>query len=418
MKKMIPYVLIWAAFTILDSRAAYGQASDLMEDAKKSLDSKKESLQDKASEKSTNGKDRVKKKLNKKGKNKKTSSKKDSNTHPAIDKLKEKIKESIFPSWPVPGFDWSLDPVAGFETRTYYADDTETSVATTELGLRASLKGLPFMPTNPGVTSDVMVGGTFGASGNYSQKTAGSSEETELDGYTYKRYWGGLGFTILYHQFKNRIQFRRGILTPSTDDRPVVTSNGITNDFGILIFSWISGHYTLGIDRVFLSTQDDTFLSEVDHWLHVRFFTDFLKAYFDIGPGYTDSEQIIAPSGADGLKTTTKQSTSYFLALAGLNPFWKFVAKMRAKYVLDSSGESILGGDLQLPEQDLNQPTDTGIPADSLVSSLFVGLENIFGGFGIGYQVNLSVYNMSEKDGKKKETIRQDGFAVAYTANF
>lgn len=325
-----------------------------------------------------------------------------------VELAKEAAINNLFPSWPVPSFNMSLDPLAGFEMRSYSTEGRTTEVAKTELGLYGSMTGIPLDPNNPGFVAGAGIGGTFGAQAEGT--TTDSVAETEVAGNTYKRYWGHMSMTFLYNQFKDTLTVKRGLIDISGDN-PTVSSNGMTNDFGILIYSWISGHYTLDINEVRISSQDEPYLEEVDHWFHARFFTTALKAYFDLGPGFSDVTQTAGD-------TVNKQFTTYFLANAGMNPFWKLVAKARAKYVLEASDETIFTGDFQYPDQALNEPMDSGIPADSLIASGFLGFDNIFSGFGVGYQVNLSILNMNEKNNTKKITTRQQGLTMAYTAHY
>ena len=314
--------------------------------------------------------------------------------------VKEAAITQIFPSWPVPKFSMGFEPVAGLEIFSKSgASDTERTAA--EFGLYGKLNGIPFDPNNPGVVGSFGAGGAWGAFGNSEE----NGKEIEASGYA--RYWGQIGLTFLYKSFKNTLYLKRGYMEYSSD-QATVSSNGISNDIGVLFYSWISGHYTLELDRVFASSQEDPILTETDHWLHARFFTDYLNAYFDLGPGYSDSEQKI---GA----TLYKQSTTYFLAIAGLNPFWKFIATARAKYVFDASENLNMQG-IRSPEEGLNIPVDKGLPGDSMVVTGFVGFENIFAGFGVGYQVNLTMLNMNNKS--KKTITRQQGLTMAYSAQY
>ncbi|MDB2447216.1 hypothetical protein N9W79_01185 [bacterium] len=358
--------------------------------------------------------DKAKRKYNKSKKNlkKKTSGKKTQKGKKVRKNLLEVAKEAainnLFPSWPVPKFDWGLDPLAGFELRSYTSGGTTQEVATTELGLYGNMRGIPFDPNNPGFVGDVGIGGTFGAQAEGETESDGSTGD--IDSLTYKRYWGSVGATFLYNQFKNKLTVRRGLIDASGDS-PTISSSGITNDVGILFYSWISGHYTLNYDIVDISSQDETYLTETDHWFHTRMFTEFLNAYFDFGPGFTDSEQNVAD-------VVNKQFTTYFLATTGMNPFWKLVAKARAKYVLDATDDTLSPLVNQLPDQALNEPVDTGIPSDSIVATAFMGFDNLWGGFGVGYQINLTIFNLNEKDGTVKSTTRQQGLTMAYTAHY
>lgn len=341
---------------------------------------------------------------------------KDNQKHLA-EMIKKSMKENLFPSWPVPKFDCSLEPVAGFELRSFSSAGKSYEVATTEFGLQAGMTGLPYAPNNPGVVGSISLGGTYGAQGELES----DDKNIAIESYSYKRYWGHVGVTFLMNQFKDTLKIKRGILDAS-GDIPTLSSYGFTNDFGVLFYTWVSGHYTLDYDIVEKAGFDDTYLTEIDHWFHARIFTDVASAYFDFGPGFTDSEQnTLVQVGDQTEKLKTKQFTSYFLVNTGLNPFWKLVAKARAKYIFDASGDTLLTDSSetsQLPDQNLNEPKDTGIPADSIQVSSFIGFDNLFSGFGIGYQLNLTILNLNEKDGTVKQTTRQQGLGMVYTANF
>ena len=414
MKNLVIIKYLVALFVCGNSLTAKGQLEDFKINAsevKKDLGDKVDKSKNQLKRKTSDTKNDLRNKLDKRKKKLKRKLKKsmpDKRKKTLYQKAKEAAINNLFPAWPVPDFDWGIDPVAGFEARSFNSEGITNEVVKTELGIYGNLKNVPFDPNNPGVLGHFGLGGTFGAQATGSTTVDGN--EADLEGLTYKRFWGSAGLSFLYNHFKNTLTIRRGLLEPSNEN-PSLSLYGVTNDFGVLIYSWISGHYTLNYDSFYKSNQEEAFLTEVDHWLHTRIFTSMLKAYFNFGPGFTDSEQ-------NNSGDKVKQFTTYILTNAGFTPFWKLAAKARAKYVLQSSGEVIESDGSQLPDQALNEPLDSGIPADSMIATGFAGFENIWGGFGFGYQVNLTILNVNEKDGRKKSITRQQGLTLAYTAHY
>jgi hypothetical protein len=57
------------------------------------------------------------------------------------------------------------------------------------------------------------------------------------------------------------------------------------------------------------------------------------------------------------------------------------------------------------------------MPEDSLVFSSFLGLNDVFLGFGVGWYYNLQILNMNERNGTEKKTTRNNGFGFSYSAS-
>lgn len=315
--------------------------------------------------------------------------------------------DNLFPNWKVPKFNWAIDPLAGYEMRKISSSDSSGTTYRTELGLLLDVVGIPFDPNNPGFVGFAGIGGTFGAQASTNFDFDGA--DTPIDGYSFTRAWGHFGTSILYKQYKHTFTLGRGIIENSdSENQPTVTQNTFEYDFGVLFYSWISGHYTFNLDVFDRSDLKYVFITEQKHWFHARMFTTFANSYFDLGPGFANTEQ------NDGTNQY-EQSNTFFLALLGMNPFWKFVAKSRAKYIFKASNNEITPYPGQLPMQQLNQPSDTALPEDSFVLDAFVGFERIWNGFGIGYQISLTEYNVSSDD---KVSSRQQGFTFAYKASY
>lgn len=336
---------------------------------------------------------------------KKKQSKKNKNLYEVT---RDAAVDNLFPNWPVPKFNWQVDPLAGLETREVDSNNSSGTTYRTELGLMFDVTGIPFDPNNPGFVGFASVGGTFGS--QLSTDFDLDGQDTPIEGYSFTRAWGHAGTSILYKQFKNTFTLGRGIIENSDSElAPTITQNSFEYDLGVLIYSWISGHYTFNYDLYDRSGLSKTFITEGKHWFHARMFTSIGNSYFDLGPGFTNTEQNTEDATYD-------QSNTFFLALLGTNPFWKFVAKSRAKYIFSASESEVTPYPSQLPMQQLNQPSDTALPEDSFVFDAFIGFERIWSGFGIGYQISLTELNVNDDD--KKSSQRQQGFTFAYKANY
>ena len=319
------------------------------------------------------------------------------------------VEIELFPDWPVQSFDYFISPIVGFAAEKKSIPGGSLSSAVYEGGLGLALVGVPIQPTNPGLTIDILGGKVWGGVKNVSSSSTKKDGKMDFDGTGYQRSYGAIYFTGYYKALKLRLGLKRGQIDYSSQLWNVNNNQsfGVENDIGILVLSWLSGHYTLSMDRVWLSSFSDPLLVEYDHWLHAKIASSALKSSFDFGPGFSTSREV-QNSGVSALT----QSVSYAKAQLTSNPFWKFSVAASAKYILSKSGELELTG-LRLPEEGLYDPKEKGLPADSLSANWFVGFQRLLGGMGIGYQVNLTMTQMS--DSALKTTTRTSGWVVNYT---
>lgn len=317
----------------------------------------------------------------------------------------------VLPDWPTSSFDWFAGPVFGFKYSDVSADNQpRTRTTTVEGGLTAGLSGIPIVPGNPGFQFAPDAGMAFG----FAQSTLKFSDDsTQKFMSHYRRQWIGLGFTTYVHWFRYRLDLRTGKLMPRENPENGIVSQKMGNDFGVLILSWLSQHYTLNLTKAIETETDKMFLKDADHWLHTRMFFDFMAFVLDLGPGFTQTTEYV------GGEEAGKGHTDYFLLRLGLNPFWKLVADGQAKYVYNSSDEKLGAyADTRLPEEELGEPTTLAMPEDSFMGSLFLGVKDLVFGIGAGWRQNVQILNVSRKDGAEKQTKRDQGFGLYYEVRF
>jgi hypothetical protein len=183
-------------------------------------------------------------------------------------------------------------------------------------------------------------------------------------------------------------------------------------DFAVLILPWLSGHYTLKDITVFETKRSESTIRELDHWFHMRWFVAFLDFYLDAGPGISD---LTLHEWADGERQKLGSGQSKYLrSLASMHFFWKLGGQASVKYIV-SAEESVADGLVydQLPNQTLNEPTLLNtLPSGSMESIFFVGLRDVFVGFGLGWQYRLLVLNYN--DDRQRQEYRDQGWVLAY----
>jgi hypothetical protein len=329
----------------------------------------------------------------------------------AVDKLEQLQKENpFFPDWPVEEFDYFISPLLGFavEKRSYPSYTLTSSVF--EYGLTGALTGIPVVPSNPGLTTGLLLGKAWGKEDKLKINQGGSS--LDGDGSKYQRTFGQVFFTTYYKAFRNRLGLKRGVFSFSTEGMDLVSSHsvGLENDAGILILPFLSGHYAISLDRAWTEKFNNPFLIDFDQWLFGKIAFSSLKTSLAFGPGYNTVKQVDAVEGAEDL--TYKQSSGYLKAQFSSNPFWKILFSASAKYILSKDGSVTLDG-IRLPDEDLYAPKEAGLPSDSLAANWFLGLDRLLGGMGVGYQVNLTITNYG--DSEKKSVQRTSGFVVNYS---
>lgn len=331
-------------------------------------------------------------------------------------RAKKKQRSAFFPNWQPSEFSWHLGPVVGAKYFSYEDDKTgqKTSGVETEFGGQLLFEGIGLVSGNPGVYLEPHLGLSWGQISSET-KTVDRNEESES--VSYQRSWAGVDTIFLWKFYRHVLGISGGKKTFSDDAYRDVQSGELRNDFGVLILPWISQHYTNAIRRLAEDSFDDPFLSEVDHWLHTRFFTRFFSAYFDLGPGVTYSKEY-AKDPEDNYQQIASGRTDYVLALVGLRPFWKLSMSGNAKYVYHSEEELGFYARTKLPGQGVNDAPVTTMPEDSLTISSFIGINNLFSGFGIGWWYINQTLNLSEKNGKTREKTEDNGFGITFQRLF
>jgi hypothetical protein len=314
-----------------------------------------------------------------------------------------------FPVWQPDRFDWMLQPIIAFKYTQGVNETTGTTrTSTAEGGLAAGLRGIPVVFGNPGYTIGPRAGVAWGYS-NSIVKADGLSAKTQ--GSHYRRQWAGIDNTVYIKSFRYALNLTRGELLVSEDKDRRIQSFRADNDFGMLLRSWWSVHYSLNHARAYNSGFATPFLVENDHWLHTRFTIDLLEFVFDLGPGFTD----VIAWDFQGKEKTGSGSVNYFLLKTRFNPFWKLVGEGVGKYAIDASQKRLgLYANERLPEDDLDEPSSLAMPEDSFLGSMFFGVKDLFFGVGVGWRYNIQILNLAKKGDTERETTRDHGLGLYY----
>ena len=334
---------------------------------------------------------------------------KDAQEEAVAEKIKDKIKSAMFPNWGTPEFSWYLDPIIGLRFTKNTNDTGTTDTVTSEIGAAIGLNGVPVIPLNPGLFLSPSVGKAWGS---VDSKFGGETTSVK-----YQRTFGALQFTVPIYWYRHTLKISRGVKEYSVDTFSKLQSFSVMNDFAVLFVPWISGHLTHTYLKAFQNKFSEPALLENDYWLHGRFATSILSFYIDLGPGFTVTKEY---SLADGThQEVANGQIDYFKFLTGLHLFWKFGMTGQAKYIYKTTDNNLGQYASQLlPDEGLNKPREQSMPEDSLAASLFLGARNIIAGLGFGWQYNLQILNMSEKDGKKKETTKDQGYTFTYDVSY
>lgn len=320
--------------------------------------------------------------------------------------------EPWFPSWPPEAFDWNLGPIAGFKFTSTTSESGREDTSTTEFGLQGGLTGIPIVPSNPGFSVGASAGAAKGT-----LVTTTTADQIKLEDVSYTRIFGNLDFTVPVHFYRHRLIISRGKKNFDDDLESKIQSFGLTNDFGLLFKSWLSGHYTHRYLRVFEEKYEEQLMNEQDNWLHATMRFKLLSTMVDLGPGLVQNTEF---GFVDDLhQELAKGQSTYFKAASSFRLFWKIGMDAGAKYVI-SADEEDLGNYAQvdLPEAGLNTPRSTAMPEDSVLANAVFGIPNLFGGFGLGWVYNLQILNLSKRDGRERITTKDNGFRVFFSAQF
>jgi hypothetical protein len=315
-----------------------------------------------------------------------------------------------FPDWKQKSGDFSLSPVIGAQYRTEDYQTYRQKSLETEIGASGLIQGLPIVSGNPGAEHDLSGGVVWGrVDGKRDDRLSGKS--TTID-QSYRRFW--IGDQVYgYYRF---LRFGLGLTfgRKSYDSRhryQDIDSLGITNDLGVLMRTWSSAHLTTRYLIAKRLRPTKTFLREFDLWIHNRMDFSMFSAFVDAGPGRTwVTEVVISDEELSGV-------SDYLKVYAGANPFWKFFIHGRAKYIYGSSGEDVGSyASVRLPDEELGLPPTVAMPEDSLTTQMFIGLDRVFLGFGVGWQVIRQTVNLSQKNGRSRSTTADSGLVFSYAA--
>jgi len=329
-----------------------------------------------------------------------------------VEPVRESVGAYLYPDWQAEAFDWNIGPVIGARTRRTELAGVTYDTISSEIGLGARVRGIPVVPGNPGLTLEPYASYSWG---NRSIKAKNDSiNETETTGF--QRSWYGVLGRVYYQAFRYSLDIGTGKI--EHDKKPYVdlSANRFQNDFGVLILPFLSTHYTVTSLNVRENKDSKPSIDELDHWLHARFAFTVLSSSFDIGPGQTTTEYSGRATPTSPLQKVASVDTTYLKALASMNLFWKLGASGSAKSIL--SAKEVAGLDIgidQLPNESLAQNKSlANLPKGSLEASLFIGLRQLFGGFGVGWQL----YYLELANEKTAPQISRDqGLVLSYESN-
>lgn len=330
---------------------------------------------------------------------------------PEKGKDKAKPAENFFPPWPTDKFEFSLGPIIGARARQTEYAGARYDTLSSEIGLGARVRGIPLIPSNPGLSLEPYASYTWG---NRTQKLK-TAELSETDSSGFQRFWYGMLARIYYKSFRYSLDLGRGKLLYDDAQFVDIQSTRIINDFGLLILPFLSSHYTLTLFSVKEGQTNHESIKELDQWLHARMAFVPMSFSLDLGPGQTQIQYSgqLQPLGPwQNLGTV---STSYLKAITSFNIIWKLGASGSAKYIL--SANKLDAPDLeisQLPNESLSENNSLSIlPKGSLEASAFLGIHNLVGGFGIGWQLYYLELNIGANN---KHISRDQGLVLSFEA--
>ncbi len=331
----------------------------------------------------------------------------------------EKSSSWWFPNWQPPSFDWILHPAAGFKAENDKTSAYTRASASSEIGLRLALNGVPIVSGNPGFYLKPQAGYAAGTY-NTKMKPTGGKEQSQSG--SFSRYFYGTDLNLYLGFYKHTLGVTAGTLQYSGDRTDAFHSLSILNDFGFLLLRNLSTHLTLDYVTAYEDSYSKPTIQEKDHWLHLKVFFDYFNINFDTGPGFSTVDLWGKDATGNRIKVGDGQ-TNYYLTLFSMDLYWKLGLSARVNYVYDAPQFNAAASELvagnRLPTQSLNdaQAIST-LPDDSMDSQFFLGARNLYAGLGIGYNYHLLQLNYSEKDGRKRQTYRDQGLSVVYDVAF
>ncbi len=318
----------------------------------------------------------------------------------------------FLPSWSPEQFNLGLGPIIGVRTRSAGRGDTEYDSISSEIGLGARIRGIPLVPSNPGITVEPYGSYTWG---NRTEKLKSASlDQSETSGF--QRYWYGFLSRFYFNYLRYSLDIGTGNL--NFDDKEFTDLKGqrYMNDFAILLVPYLSAHYTLTFFNLMESDKSKPTIEERDQWFHLRMAFSLFDFWLDLGPGFTTTKYSESSDGGLSLERA-EIDQSYLKALTAFNIIWKLGASGSIKYVYDADKIQDIRGDIdQLPNETLSENKNlTSLPEGSLEASAFFGIRGLMAGFGVGWQL---YYLELDRDGPEKEISRDQGLVVTYDGGF
>lgn len=324
-------------------------------------------------------------------------------TDPALDAADEgaPVPSPWFPDWGVTPFGHQIYPVVGFA----YRERDGANQVQYELGIGGGLNGIPLHSGNPGAYLNPRGGYAWG-------QVRTHVDGLDTDTVSYNRYWIGNTLEVPVRWFRYSLGLDYGKIA-ADEKAETVQKLDVSNDFGVLLLPVLSGHFTHSYGRLYGDSFDTKYEVSNDFWVHGRFFIE--KFSVDFGPGVAFVKNHLA--GGE----TFSSSLTYFRGLGRWDIFWKLGAAAHARYVVFASEDSAGSGLEQHrdPTRDLNAVARAPAPLeDSFDANLFIGLQNLFGGVGLGWSWNVMALHALERGNHERETTRRQGFGLVYQGQF
>ncbi|MBF0443515.1 MAG: hypothetical protein HQK54_16530 [Oligoflexales bacterium] len=362
----------------------------------------------------------------KKDKKNKTDRKKQDKKQNREGEDQEKRESMFFPPWPTLSFDWGLSPIVGFGMRRGSTNVTATAGAatstvtadtvttTSEAGLGLSLNGIPVIPGNPGLYLAAKGALAYGSEYSKIESPLVSSELRS----NFTRSWLGGDFIGLFSWYRHTLGAASGRIEYNGDRKDILQSFNILNDFGVLVLPFLSTHLTANYLTAYEKKMSRPYFTQNDLWLHADMRFNFMDFHLDLGPGTTLIG--LYEEQGDAWKRTASGSVNYFRSLFGLHLIWKLYANASMKYVYDAFSEMTSSyTDRRLPADNVSNPENLlSMPEDSVEYNFFIGARKLIGPVGFGWQRQILIFNLNEKNGTKKETREDDGYTVTIDISF
>jgi hypothetical protein len=320
-----------------------------------------------------------------------------------------------FPNWSLSPFDWKIFPQIGASQTKFQ----NTELSAFELGLLGNVQNIPIISDN-NKTLGINLQAGYAWGKTMSKISIENASETKSG--TTHRYVLKIEtpFSISFIKFTPEFEYSQLIGTQIQASRMTKTSL----DSAILLKKWWSAHITNTHTLNWKKKTSEPYFVSFDTWLHTKLFTNFLNFYLDNGPGVTQATTFTFLTNPESNETSHERlgnsDTLYWLALSGMDIFWKLGLNASFKYILHSNIEpdrdNILSS--RLPNQSLSETNlFASYPKDTLTTSLFFGVKNLFYGLGVGYIFNYTNTSFTGS-GKAKQETSNHGFGVQYEGSF